>query len=82
MTRKLISSGEFQELLDRFGSDIAAWPTSEQAAANALLAASPDAQQQLAAARRLDDALRNAPTAPAGLVDRIMAASGAKKPPN
>lgn len=81
MTDIPISMGEFQELLDRLGSDIAAWPAAEQTAATSLLAASSDAQQRLATARQLDSALSATPAAPAGLVDRIMAASGAKGPP-
>lgn len=81
MTCKPISLGEFQELLDRFGGDIAAWPVPEQTAANAVLAISPEARECLAAACELGNALRDPPKAPAGLVDRILAASGAKPPP-
>lgn len=80
MTGKPISIGEFQELLDRFGGDITAWPVPEQAAANAVLAVSPEARERLAVACELGNALRDPPKAPAGLVDRIMAASGAKPP--
>lgn len=81
MTDTPVTIGEFQELLDRLGSDIAAWPDPERTAANSLLAASSDAQQLLTAARKLDSALSITPPAPAGLVDRIMVASGAKRPP-
>jgi hypothetical protein len=78
VTDTLLSIEGFQDLLDRLGGDLSAWPAPQQASANALLAISPDAQTMLAAARRLDADLRAQPKAPAGLVDRIMAASGAK----
>lgn len=80
MTDTLLSLEGFQDLLDRLGGDLSAWSEPQQAAANALLAVSPDAQNILAAALRLDADLRAQPKAPAGLADRIMAASGAKRP--
>lgn len=45
---------EFRDRLDALGADPTAWPSAERAAAEALLAASADARQALAAARRLD----------------------------
>ncbi len=49
---------QFRQGLDAWGSEIAAWPATEAAAARALLAGDGDARQALDAARRLDAALR------------------------
>lgn len=78
MSEQQLSIEAFQELLDRYGGNLACWPAAVSEAAETLLARSPDARKRLEDARRLDTALGSRTHAPAGLVDRIIAASGAK----
>jgi hypothetical protein len=56
----------FQEMIDAFGADPNHWPPAEREAALGLLARSSDARAAVAAARRLDGLLDQAP-APTGL---------------
>jgi hypothetical protein len=64
---------EFEDLLDRLGEDLSAWPAAQQQAATSLLLYSAEARAHLAEARLLRQALTAAPVrASAGLVDRIM----------
>jgi hypothetical protein len=66
---------DFEDLLDRLGDDIAAWPAPQQQSAADLLRSSDQARQLLDEARQLRGAL-SAPLvrAGAGLTDRIMQA--------
>ncbi len=78
MTTGTMTLEAFQRLLDTHGGNLAAWPADDQATAAGLLEYSSDARAHLEAAQALDQALRDSPpSAPKGLVDRIMAASGA-----
>jgi len=73
--RRNMNDAELQELLDRYGSDTAKWPTPEASSAARLLAESGPARAQFDAARTLDgwlDGLRQH-RAPAGLAATIMA---------
>ncbi len=79
MTTEPLSLEAFQHLLDRHGGALGRWPDSAAQAAHALLAKSPEARRLLADSLLLDTTLADLPKAPPGLVDRIMAASGAKK---
>jgi len=80
MTRT-ITLEEFSDLLDRLGDVLADWPADQRTAAETLLTQSAEARQRLAQAVEMGDALRAAqPKAPSGLVDRILAASGAPVP--
>jgi hypothetical protein len=54
----------FAELLDSHGADFGRWPATEASAARALLAESPEAQQRLQAAARLDSLLRASRSGP------------------
>ncbi|MBI2242057.1 MAG: hypothetical protein HYU59_14780 [Magnetospirillum gryphiswaldense] len=75
--------GEFSDLLDRLGSDLAQWPEPQRHAAEALLERSSSAAQALAEALKLADAVKaSQPKAPSGLADRIIAAAGSEKPKN
>lgn len=66
---------DFQDLLDRLGEDVTAWPAPQQQAAADLLASSEQARALLEEARLLRRALAAAPVrAPAGLTDRVMQA--------
>lgn len=81
MSKISLSVGTFADLLDQWGPDLARWPQQQRSDADALLGTSPEAAALLAEALALDDALRNSqPKAPAGLADRIVAASGSDKP--
>lgn len=81
MSKISLSVGVFADLLDQWGPDLARWPQQERADVEALLGTSPEAATLLAEALALDDSLRDSqPKAPAGLADRIFAASGADKP--
>lgn len=67
----------FEALLDAYGAEPRRWPTDRRAAAEALLARSPEAQALHAAAARLDgliDAAKIEP-APAHLIGRVLAAA-------
>jgi len=80
MTETPMSVGEFSDTLDRLGANLESWPATTRAAAEMLLASSPAAADRLAEAVALAEAMTDAqPKAPEGLVDRIMAASGATK---
>jgi len=80
MTRT-ITLEEFSDLLDRLGDVLADWPADYRVPAEGLLAQSEEARRLLAEAAELGNALRSSqPKAPSGLVDRILAASGAPVP--
>jgi len=82
MTRT-ITLEEFSDLLDRLGDVLADWPTEDRLSAESLLAQSDPARRLLAEAAGLGAALRSSqPKAPAGLVDRILTASGAPLAPS
>lgn len=67
---------EFEALLDRFGSDPAAWPSPARAGADRLLERSSEAREALAAAEELKARLRNSDVkAPPGLAQRIFKAA-------
>ncbi|MCR6632558.1 MAG: hypothetical protein NVV74_22325 [Magnetospirillum sp.] len=72
MTSSTLSVEGFRDLLDRLGGDLSCWPAPERQAATALIEQSPEAQQMLAEARRLDAGLSRPPSAPKGLADRIV----------
>jgi len=65
---------EFEDLVDRLGEDISAWPEPARTDARSLLAQSQEAREVLAAAHDMRVGLGRDQTvrAPAGLVDRIM----------
>lgn len=67
----------FKDRLDRWGDDVDRWPAGEAEAARALLAASPEAALLHAEAQHLAALLAAPPRprAPAGLLDRILAAA-------
>ncbi len=80
MTTGTMTIEAFEGMLDAHGVNLAAWPPEEQSAAALLLRSSSKARAALEAAQALDQALHEPmPKAPAGLVDRIIAASGANK---
>ncbi|CCG42659.1 hypothetical protein [Magnetospirillum molischianum] len=80
MTRT-ITLEEFVDLLDRLGGVLTDWPSEYRISADALLAQSSEARQALAEATEMEALLRKAqPKAPSGLIDRILAASGAPAP--
>lgn len=58
-----MTAARFAVILDAYGSEKRRWPSTERAAAEALLAASPEARARLAEAARLDRVL-SASTAP------------------
>jgi hypothetical protein len=63
----------FQDLLDRFGEDLATWPEQPRHEAELLLGSSEQARAALAEAQGLRRMLSSSPVAaPPGLVDRIM----------
>ena len=65
----------FEDLVDRLGEDVSAWPSPAREAGTALIATSAQAREIVADAARLRQELsRHTPLrAPAGLADRIMA---------
>ncbi len=69
-----MTAAQFELLLDRLGGDLRRWPAAEADAARLLLAASPEAQRTLAAARTLDDWLGGLREhqAPPGLATNIL----------
>lgn len=80
MTETPMSVGEFSDMLDRLGANLDRWPATTRAAAETLLASSPAAADRLAEAIALAESMTDAqPKAPKGLVDRVIAASGATK---
>lgn len=83
MNDLVLSVGEFSDLLDRLGCDLAHWPDAQRKAAEILLEQSPTAVEALAEAVALADSVKaGQPKAPAGLADRIIAAAGSEKPKN
>lgn len=83
MTDHSLTVAAFAALLDTHGADLAVWPDDQRRAAQELLAESEEAAAVLAEATILHKALKSSRTkAPDGLVDRILAASGAGKPQN
>jgi anti-sigma factor RsiW len=68
---------QFEALLGAYGAEPRRWPTDRRAAAEALLARSPEAQSLRAAAAQLDGLLDSAGVAPAPahLVGRVLAAA-------
>lgn len=81
MSKISLSIGAFADLLDQWGPELGRWPQQQRTDAEALLGTSPEAAALLAEALALDNTLRDSqPKAPAGLADRIFAASGADKP--
>jgi hypothetical protein len=77
-----VSPQELQDLVDRFGEDLAAWPTEVRAPAEELLDASVEARAIIAQARRLRQQLRNlGPKAPDCIVDRIVSIALDTDPP-
>jgi hypothetical protein len=67
---------EFEDLIGRLGEDFSRWPEAERLAAEKLIASSSEARTLLEEARTLRQALTAPPVrAPAGLVDRIVAAA-------
>jgi hypothetical protein len=72
----MMNESRFQRLLDRYGSDLRAWPPQVRAAAADLLARSAEAQERHECAQRLDNALRTAlqlEAAPPSLRRRVQA---------
>ena len=65
---------EFEDLIDSLGDNLAAWPPEKAAAAIDLLGISPEAREIRRQARALRQALdaRPMPSAPAGLIGRIL----------
>lgn len=83
MTEHPLTVAAFVALLDTNGADLAVWPEDQRRAAEALLTDSDEAVAALAEAETLHRKLKNSRIkAPEGLVDRILAASGAGKPKN
>jgi hypothetical protein len=68
---------EFEDLVDQYGEDLAAWPVDLQEPAAALVHESVRARAAIAQAQMLRQALRGQlrGPAPAGLADRIIAAA-------
>jgi hypothetical protein len=73
---------EFEDCVDRFGEDVASWPSPERERGRALLATSTAAQGVVSQAKLLRAAISSAAPvrAPAGLADRIMAKAVAARP--
>ena len=77
-----LSEEGFQSFLDQFGPREQHWPESRALEAKELLARSAMAREMLQQALLIIEAVRsNAPTAPAGLADRIFKAAFAADPP-
>jgi len=60
MTVRALTLSQLDDLLDRFGGDMARWPDGAEAAVQPLLAESAQARKSLAAAQRLDASLAQA----------------------
>jgi anti-sigma factor RsiW len=71
---------EFTEMLDRCGSDVAAWPAHQRAAMEALLERDSAARHALASARRLTERLDAYAVPVPDLSARILAALPAAAP--
>jgi hypothetical protein len=75
--KRTMDVGEFEDLIDRLGEDLSRWPEGRRLAAEQLIASSSEAKALLDEARTLRQALVAPPVrAPAGLVERIVAAAG------
>lgn len=72
----MITLTEFNELLDTYGPDLAAWPQSSHAAAKDLIASDQQAAALYQAANLTENTLspshQKVPSAPSGLLDAIM----------
>jgi hypothetical protein len=64
---------QFQDLLDRYGDAVEAWPLVEREAATSLLAASPDARSRHARSRAFTSLFDPGEVPPAPSADRIVA---------
>lgn len=71
---------EFQDAIDRRGSDLSAWPAEPRVAAERLLAAEPAARARLAAAQRLDHLIARGMTAQPASLDAAAARVLARLP--
>lgn len=78
----MLSLDHFQELLDRWGDDLATWPPKWRIAARDLLANSDEARQRLEVARQLRRVIATpkAVRAPVDLSARILAAAAQQAP--
>jgi len=77
-----VSPEELQDLVDRFGEDLKAWPSEYREPAEELIDASVEARSIIAQARRLRQQLRNlGPKAPTCIVDRIVSMALDSDPP-
>ena len=74
---------EFEDLVDRLGEDLAAWPDHDRRAAEVLLRHSAEAREIISEATSLRMAFTGRPTetAPAGLADRIIVRATSLRPP-
>lgn len=72
---------EFEEALDRWGTDLARWPAAEAERARTLLASGGPAAASLEAARRVDAHLASLQShaPPAHLASRIVARAGTEE---
>lgn len=72
-----MTPAEFTDLLDRYGTDLEAWPVAERAQAQALLNKGPgEAWKQYRAAQFVEQLLKQpVPEADQALMDRILAAA-------
>ena len=71
---RVVDIGEFEDLLDRLGEDLARWPAEKQRSASRLLAESAEARELLRESGALRTLLSAPPLrAPAGLADQIVA---------
>ena len=72
-----VALAQFEALLDAYGAEPRRWPADRRAAAEALLARSPEAQALCATAARLDALLDGAAPAPvpAHLIGRVLASA-------
>ena len=70
----IVSPEELQDLVDRFGEDMTAWPNEFREPAEELVDECAEARDIIAQARSLRVQLRNlGPKAPSCIVDRIVA---------
>ncbi len=78
----IVSPEELQDLVDRFGEDMSAWPNEFREPAEELIDECAEARDIIAQARRLRTQLRNlGPKAPECIVDRIVAIALDYDPP-
>jgi len=77
-----VSPEELQDLVDRFGEDLAAWPLEFREPAEDLIDASDEARDIISQARQLRKQLRSlGPKAPTCIVDRIVSIALDTDPP-